>query len=126
MGMTDRVAADPGEPPSTRPIRTSSGRLREVMKPHDKVGASRSVVGDGRWDWPLHGLRQPPEGDVTGWYVWTGEFQDDPEFFVPWHADHLIARCPDVHDLLHLPPGSRFVYAPDYLDIWEDPSLLDT
>jgi hypothetical protein len=27
--------------------------------------------------------------------------------------------------LLDLPPGSRFIYAPDYLDMWQDPSLLD-
>ena len=78
------------------------------------------------WDWPLHGLRHPPEGDTTGWYVWTGEFQTDHDFFLPWHVDHLVTRCPDLRELMDLPPGSRFIYAPDYLDVWEDLSLLNT
>jgi hypothetical protein len=51
--------------------------------------------------------------------------QQDDDFFSPWHATHAGDRCPDLAPLLDLPPGSRFVYAPDYLDVWEDASLLD-
>jgi len=50
---------------------------------------------------------------------------DDPDFFVPLHAEHLIERCPQVAPLLDLPPGSRFLVALNYLDTWDDPTLLD-
>jgi hypothetical protein len=83
------------------------------------------VVGSDSWEWPLHGLRHPPEGGTTGWYLWTGEWQEDDDFFLPWHVAHALERCPDLRRLLELVPGSRFIYAPDYLDIWYDESLLD-
>jgi hypothetical protein len=89
-----------------------------------KLGVSRSVINDDPWEWSLHGLRHPPAADTNGWYLWTGELQADPDFFLPSHASHLVDRCPDLGRLLSLPPGSRFMYAPDYLDVWDDPSLL--
>lgn len=91
----------------------------------DKLGASRSLVENDSWDWPVHGLRHPPQGDTNGWYLWTGELDEDPNFFLPWHASHAVARCSDLRPLLDLPPGTRFVLAPDYLDVWHDESLLD-
>jgi hypothetical protein len=88
------------------------------------LGASRSLI-EGVWDWPVHGLRHPATPGTTGWYVWTGELSDADDFFQPWHATHLIERCPGLEHLLDLPPGSRFVFAPGYEDVWNDPSLLD-
>ena len=90
-----------------------------------KLGASRSLVEADSWDWPLHGLRHPPQHGTTGWYLWTGDLQHRADFFLPWHVAHAVDRCPGIAPLLDLPPGSRFIYAPDYLDVWEDPSLLD-
>jgi hypothetical protein len=85
-----------------------------------KVGVSRSVR---EGEIPLHGLRHPPEGDTTGWYIWAGPFSDDPDFFVPLHVEHLAEWRPEVLDYLALPPGWRFLLAPDYEDVWEDESL---
>ena len=90
-----------------------------------KLGVSRSVIDRDPWEWPLHGLRYPPGNGATGWYLWTGEFSSDPAFFLPWHASHLLARCPDLRELLDLTPGSRFMYGPDYMDVWEDTAVLD-
>jgi hypothetical protein len=90
-----------------------------------KLGASRAVVENSTWAWPLHGLRHPPDADTTGWYLWTGEMQEDSGFFLPWHVAHALDRWPDLRPLLELPPGTRFIYAPDYTDIWQDPSLFD-
>jgi hypothetical protein len=87
------------------------------------VGASRSLI-DGSWTWPVHGLRHPPEEETSGWYVWTGDLSDAADFFSPWHASHLIERCPELAHLLDLPPGSRFLIAPGHEDVWQDPSLL--
>ena len=87
------------------------------------LGASRSLIDDD-WEWPLHGLRHPDEAGTSGWYVWTGEFSDASDFFQPWHTSHLVERCPAVSHLLDLPPGSRFLVAPGYEDVWTDDALL--
>jgi hypothetical protein len=88
------------------------------------VGASRSLIKLD-WQWPIHGLRHPVVGDTTGWYIWTGQFSSAADFFSPWHEDHLVAAVPEIADLLALPPGSRFLLAPDFRDVWEDPALLE-
>jgi hypothetical protein len=106
-----------------------SGRIRQTghmtrEPPTDPiVGASKSLV-EGQWQWPVHGLRHPPVGDTCGWYIWTGEFSTDEDFFKPWHTSHLIRRVPDVERPLGLPPGTRFLAAPGHEDIWDDPTLL--
>lgn len=104
---------------------TTDRNRQYVRMDDDMLGASRSLI-DGGWSWPVHGLRHPPEGGTSGWYVWSGDLSDAPDFFQPWHASHLIAACPELAHLLSLPPGSRFLIAPDHEDVWEDPALLDT
>lgn len=96
-----------------------------VVTSGGKLGASRELIGNSTWEWPLHGLRHLPEEGTTGWFLWTGELQTDADFFQPWHVAHAIDRCADLEPLLQLPPGSRFVYAPGYTDVWQDDSLLD-
>jgi len=74
---------------------------------------------------PINGLRHPPEGDTTGWYIWAGEeLPDDPDFFVSLHVEHLQQWCPIVLPYLGLAPGWRFLLADAYEDVWEDESLL--
>jgi len=76
---------------------------------------------------PINGLRHPPEGDTSGWYIWAGEGDPpkDPQAFVPLHVGHLAEWCPQVVKFLGLPPGSRFLIASGYEDVWEDPTLLE-
>ena len=74
---------------------------------------------------PINGLRHPPDGDTTGWYIWAGEeLSTAPDFFVPLHVEHLTEWCPDVVKFLGLPPGWRFLKAGEYEDVWYDESLL--
>ena len=74
---------------------------------------------------PINGLRHPPQGDTTGWFIWAGEEPSDkPDFFVPLHVEHLKNWCPSVIKFLGLPPGWRFLVADKYEDVWEDLSLL--
>lgn len=87
-----------------------------------KVGISRNVQ-DGVV--PINGLRHAPVGDTTSWYIWAGEeLSEDSDFFVPLHVSHLVNWCPQVIDYLALPPGSRFLLAPDYEDIWFDAAIV--
>jgi hypothetical protein len=88
------------------------------------LGVSRTLL-EPNWNWPVHGLRHPPAGDTSGWYIWVGELTDDADFFVPQHARHLIERVPELRAHLTGPPGSRFLIAPGYVDRWQDDSLLD-
>ena len=89
-----------------------------------KVGISRSVR-DGQI--PLNGMRHPLEEGTTGWFIWAGEdLPSDPDFFVPLHVGHLAEWCPEVLPYLALPPGWRFLLAPEYEDVWQDASLLST
>lgn len=87
-----------------------------------KVGISRNVRSGLL---PINGLRHPPVGDTTGWYIWAGEtLSTDPSFFEPLHVAHLAAWCPDVLPFLGLQPGFRFLIAPGIEDVWEDQTLL--
>lgn len=89
---------------------------------HLKAGIARNVHAGAA---PINGLRHPPAGDTTGWYIWAGEeLSDAPDFFEPLHVEHLVERCPEVLPYLGLPPGWRFLIAPDYEDVWYDESLL--
>jgi hypothetical protein len=89
-----------------------------------KLGISREAR-DGLT--PLNGLRHPPRGDTTGWYIWAGEGGPSAtqDFFDPLHVAHLAECCPIVLPYLALPPGWRFLVAPSYEDVWYDAALLE-
>src|SRR4051812_41699664 len=90
---------------------------------HLKVGISRNFDPQ---TFPINGLRHPPEGDTSGWYIWSGEkYSADPDFFVPLHARHLNDRCPEILKYLGLGPGWRFLTATDHEAVWYDAGLLD-
>lgn len=92
-------------------------------RPHSKAGVAANVT---RSAVPVNGLRHPPEGDASGWYLWAGEeLSSDPEFFRPVHIEHLNEMRPEVVKYLALPPGWRFLIAGDYEDVWYDESLLN-
>jgi hypothetical protein len=88
--------------------------------PSLKLGLGGRVGGD----WPVHGLRHPPEGDTSGWYIWTGDLSRSPDFFRPIHISHLVDLAPAVLPYLGLAPGWRFLIAPGHEDVWADDSLL--
>lgn len=90
---------------------------------HFKVGITKDIQSGLQ---PINGLRHPPEGDTTGWYIWAGEVlcPEDLGLWVPLHVSHLAEWCPEVLSYLGLPPGWRFLIAKGHEDVWEDPSLL--
>jgi hypothetical protein len=74
--------------------------------------------------WPLHGERSLATATTTGWYIWAGENSGANDFFRAVHSAHLDFWCPDAVPYLGLPPGWRFLIAPNYEDVWFDESLL--
>ena len=87
-----------------------------------KVGVSKSLKNGVR---PIHGLRVEEENGTSGWYIWVGEWSNDPEFFVPLHGHHLEDWADIVLPYLGLPEGWRFLISEDYEDVWEDPEILN-
>ena len=62
-----------------------------------------------------------PKGEMTGWFLWAGEeMPKEPDAFDPLHVKHLPAWCPAVLPFLELPPGWRFLVAPEQEDLWFD------
>lgn len=97
------------------------GPVPFAADPQLKVGISANVR-EGVL--PLNGLRHLPAGDTTGWYIWAGDMSDDPEFFKALHVSHLAEWCPEVLPYLALPPGWRFLLAPEHEDVWFDESIV--
>ena len=90
----------------------------------DKVGISPNVRSGLM---PINGLRHRPHGETCGWYIWAGdEMGTGDDFFVPLHVSHLGEWCPQVLPYLGLPPGCRFLLAPEHEDVWFDEGLLST
>ena len=88
-----------------------------------KVGISDNFFSG---ELPLNGLRQPPEGDTCGWYLWAGEtLSDAANFFKPLHVSHLVDQHAEILRYLGLPPGWRFLIAGDHEDVWFDAALLE-
>ncbi len=92
-------------------------------EPESMVGISKDTASNNI---PINGLRHLPQGDSSGWYLWSGEYLSNADdFFLPLHARHLTERCPEVIRFLGLAPGYRFLIAGEYVDVWYDKSLLD-
>ncbi|HEY7766239.1 MAG TPA: hypothetical protein VIB38_14715, partial [Aestuariivirgaceae bacterium] len=74
-----------------------------VKAPPDlKIGLAKGVWEGAE---PINGLRHPPEGDTTGWYVLAGtEWSYDPDFFEPVHIGHLLESGFDFVKYLGLGP----------------------
>jgi hypothetical protein len=87
----------------------------------DVLGAARSLFATG---WPLKGIRHLPTNGTSGWYIWSGDYSNDPGFFESQHAAHVFAARPEVSKYLGLPPGWGFIIAPGYEDVWQDDKLL--
>jgi hypothetical protein len=89
-----------------------------------RVGVSPSLTEDD-WEWPIHGMRHPPERQSSGWYLWTGNLNHPYDYFQPLRTHELLGRIPELTPLLDLPAGTRFVSRPGRTDSWDDPTLLD-
>ncbi len=86
-----------------------------------KLGISKEV---NQGFYPIHGLRHPPEHGTTGWYIWTGDLSDDPNFFQALHVEHINEWSSLIDKYLGLAPGWRFLITPTYEDVWFDEKLL--
>jgi hypothetical protein len=91
--------------------------------PWMKIGINRTFEMSR---FPINGLRHAPENGTTGWYIWSGTYSDDENFFESRHLYHFYETNPQISKYLGLSSSWRFLLAPDYEDVWVDPNLLIT
>jgi hypothetical protein len=85
------------------------------------IGISRTFSPN---TFPVNGLRHPQTATTAGWFIWSGNWSTDDNFFAPLHTAHLLDRCPEIIRYLGLAPGWRFLVAPQQEDVWFDEKLL--
>ncbi len=98
------------------------GSRFDLPPSHYKLGVSRNVQLD---IYPIHGLRHPVDGDTSGWYIWSGEYSEEADFFLPLHIHHINEWNPLIEKYLALEPGWRFLIAHGHEDVWFDEKLLN-
>ena len=75
----------------------------------------------------LNGLRHKTEKGKICWYIWSGEYSENDDFFKPICAEHLLKRNPKIIKYLGLDDGFRFLITESgYEDVWFDKKLLET
>lgn len=73
----------------------------------------------------LNGLRHKTEKGKVCWYIWSGEYSENDDFFKPICAEHLMQRNPKIIKYLALEDGFRFLITENgYEDVWFDENLL--
>jgi hypothetical protein len=84
-----------------------------------RIGVSANLDKD-----PINGLRHPKEKGTTGWFIWTGDYSENDDFFQPMCAEYLLQIRPDILKYLGLEVGFRFLADKNgYEDIWYDEKL---
>ena len=74
----------------------------------------------------LNGLRHRTKKGEVCWFIWSGEYSEDDNFFQPVCAEHLLQRKPKLIDYLGLDEGFRFLITENgYEDVWFDEKLLE-
>ena len=73
---------------------------------------------------PINGLRHSAEKGTSGWFIWFGEYSEEPNFFQPICAEHLLNICPKIIDFLGLEVSYRFqIDRNGYEDVWKDENI---
>ena len=74
----------------------------------------------------LNGFRHRTKKGEVCWFIWSGEYSEDDNFFQPICAEHLLQRKPKLIDYLGLDEGFRFLITENgYEDVWFDEKLLE-
>jgi hypothetical protein len=91
------------------------------INPKLKIGASIDLNLD-----PLNGIRQKGEKGTTGWFIWSGEFSENKDFFQPICAENLLQIRPQIIKYLGLDVGFRLLIDNNgYENVWFDENIKD-
>lgn len=74
---------------------------------------------------PIHGLRILTQDNLSGWFIWSGDYSEATDFYEPVCAAHLVDVFPKVIEYMGLTEGWRFLIDRNgYEDVWFDESCL--
>jgi|GEM_PF-1353101 len=90
------------------------GAQVSVPSPGEKLGIAIQSLDA----LPLTAVRHVIENGTCGWYIWGGDYSDDPDFYQPLCVEHLARYCPQLLPYLAMAPGWGVVLAPEYEDVW--------
>ena len=104
------------------PQKTTCEKYNSNWKPiNKKLNIGISANSDLE---PIHGIRYSQEKGTTGWFIWFGEYSEDPSFFKPMCAEHLLQIAPNIIKYLGLEVGYRFLIdGKGYEDVWKDENI---
>ncbi|MGE0433463.1 MAG: hypothetical protein AB7K09_12365 [Planctomycetota bacterium] len=113
---------------ATAAMTTVAERLAVAPAPfalHLTAGVSRNLADTSVQ--PVYATRHAPEGTLSGWFVWRGEYSDADDFFEPVCTHCLVERCPGLEPYLFLPPGYGVIRDDSgFEDVWFDEKFLAT
>ena len=95
---------------------SSSDHYLQICNPEDKVGLAIQSLGKK----PIHGLRHKAGVNISGWYIWCGDYSESDDFFEPIHFKHLEVYLHEILPFMSLPTGYRFLKDGNYEDVWFD------
>jgi hypothetical protein len=85
-----------------------------------KIGISENLDLE-----PIYGLRHKSEYGKVCWFIHSGEYSEDENFYNPICAEHLLQKKPKIVDYLGLDEGFRFIIdKKGYEDVWYDENLI--
>jgi hypothetical protein len=73
----------------------------------------------------IYGLRHKTEDGKACWFIHSGEYTGEENFYKPICAEHLLQRKPKLIDYLGLDEGFRFIIdEKGHEDVWFDENLI--
>jgi hypothetical protein len=104
------------------PQKNICGKYNSLWKPINKK--FKIGISDNWNENPINGLRHSQQEGTTGWFIWSGEYSDNNDFFKPICAEHLLQIRPEIIKYLGLEIGFRFlVDNKGYEDVWKDENI---
>lgn len=97
-------------------------KFNSLWKPINKK--FKIGISDNWNENPINGLRHSQQKGTTGWFIWSGEYSENDDFFKPICAEHLLQIRPEIIKYLGLEIGFRFlVDNKGYEDVWKDENI---
>ena len=104
------------------PQKNICGKYNSLWKPINKK--FKIGISDNWNENPINGLRHSQQEGTTGWFIWSGEYSDNNDFFMPICPEHLLQIRPEIIKYLGLEIGFRFlVDNKGYEDVWKDENI---
>ncbi|NJL75156.1 MAG: hypothetical protein HC892_09095 [Saprospiraceae bacterium] len=70
------------------------------------------------------GVRYPSPEHMTGWWLTTNEYDENPDSLMVVHFYHVVFKRPDLINYFALPFGFRICQSDGITEVWFDQQVL--